>query len=286
MEVLSRYRLHLHRYPDEKGEFAGALAAIQDITERKMAEILLSRQAKNLEEIVEERTQDLREAQTQLIRTEKMATLGELAGSVGHELRNPLAVIRNSIYLLKSAATDEAKRIEYTNLIEQETLNASRIITDLLDYSHIQPLKPIRCDTADIVNEVIERNNPPQNVKVNIRISRDLPKLLVNPQQIGQIVANLVANAYESMAEGGTLDISAESKGGTVLLAVKDTGMGIAKKDLPKLFEPLFTTKPRGIGLGLAISRRLADLNHSEIMVKSQVGKGTVFTLTLPTSQE
>jgi PAS domain S-box-containing protein len=172
---------------DEKGEFSGALAAIQDITERKTAERQLARQAKDLEEMVEERTQDLREAQTQLIKAEKMITLGELAGSVGHELRNPLAVIRNSVYLLKSASTDETKRREYIDLIEQETVNASRIITDLLDYSHIQPLKPIACDAEDIVNEVLERNKPPEIVSVKVQVPRDLPKILVNPQQIGQI---------------------------------------------------------------------------------------------------
>ncbi len=271
---------------DEKGEFSGALAAIQDITERKTAERQLARQAKHLEEIVEERTQDLREAQSQLIKAEKMITLGELAGSVGHELRNPLAVIRNSVYLLKSASTDETKRGEYINLIEQETVNASRIITDLLDYSHIQPLKPIACDAVDIVNEVLERNKPPENVSVSIQVPRDLPKILVNPQQIGQIMANLVCNAYEAMPQGGSLEISGESKEERMEINIKDTGKGISKKELAKIFEPLFTTKPRGIGLGLAISRRLADLNRAEIQVNSKTGEGTIFTLSLPTSED
>ena len=271
---------------DEKGEFSGALAAIQDITERKTAERQLARQAKYLEEMVEKRTQDLRDAQTQLIKAEKMITLGELAGSVGHELRNPLAVIRNSVYLLKSASTDETKRREYINLVEQETVNASRIITDLLDYSHIQPLKPIACDAVDIVNEVFERNKPPENISVSVQVPRDLPRILVNPQQIGQVMANLASNAYEAMPQGGSLDISGESKDGQIEINIKDTGKGISKKELAKIFEPLFTTKLRGIGLGLAISRRLADLNHSEIRVKSRIGEGTVFTVILPTFQD
>lgn len=270
---------------DEKGEFSGALAAIQDISERKSAERLLTRQAKHLEEMVEERTRDLKEAQTQLIKAEKMVTLGELAGSVGHELRNPLAVIRNSVYLLKSAGSDEAKRKEYCSLIEQETVNASRIITDLLDYSHIQPLKPSACDAVDIVNEVLERNKPPEAVNVRVHVPRDLPKLLVNPQQIGQIVANFVLNAYEAMPQGGSLKISGESKDGHVAITIKDTGKGISKQELLKIFEPLFTTKPRGIGLGLVISKRLADLNHAEIKVRSRIGEGTVITLSLPTSK-
>jgi len=271
---------------DEKGEFSGALAAIQDITERQTAERQLARQAKHLEEMVEERTQDLREAQEQLIKAEKMVTLGELAGSVGHELRNPLAVIRNLVYLLKTASTDKTKHNEYIDLIEQETVNASRIITDLLDYSHIQPLKPLACDAADIVNDVLERNKPPENVSVRVDVPRDLPKIRVNPQQIGQIMANLVLNAYEAMPQGGSLDISAASNEGRIAINLKDTGKGISKKELVKIFEPLFTTKPRGIGLGLAISRRLADLNHAEIQVHSRIKGGTVFTLILPTSLE
>jgi len=269
---------------DEKGEFAGALAAIQDITERKSAERQLARQAKNLEEMVEERTHDLREAQSQLIKAEKMVTLGELAGSVGHELRNPLAVIRNSIYLLKTVGIDETKRREYIDLIEQETVNASRIITDLLDYSHIQPLKPLACDAADIVNDVLERNKPPDNISVRVDVTRGLPKILVNPQQTGQILANLIMNAYEAMPQGGTLDISGETNQGNIEITIKDSGKGISKKDLAKIFEPLFTTKPQGIGLGLAISRRLADLNHAEIQVQSRIGRGTVISLILPTS--
>ena len=138
----------------------------------------------------------------------------------------------------------------------------------------------------DIVNEVLERNKPPENVIVSVQVPRDLPKILVNPQQIGQIMANLVSNAYEAMPQGGSLDISGESKEGQIEINIKDTGKGISKKELAKIFEPLFTTKPRGIGLGLAISRRLADLNHSEIQVKSRIGEGTVFTLILPTSQD
>ena len=267
---------------NEKGEFVGALAAIQDITDRKKAEKQLAEYSKHLEDIVEERTRDLKEAQAQLIRAEKMATLGELAGSIGHELRNPLTVIRNSVYLLKSTGEDKARRDEYIGLIDQETQNASRIITDLLDYSHIQPLKPIACDAADIVAEALERNAPPANIKLISQISRDIPKLLVNPQQIDQILANLITNAYDAMPKGGTLEISAESKKDLLIITVTDTGVGIPKKDLPRLFEPLYTTKTRGIGLGLSISKRLADLNHAEIRVKSQIGEGTSFNLRLP----
>jgi signal transduction histidine kinase len=139
---------------------------------------------------------------------------------------------------------------------------------------------------VDIVNEVMERTAPPQNVKTNIQVPRELPKILVNPQQIGQILANLVTNAYEAMPQGGALDILGDSNEEQVVLLIKDTGKGMSKKELAKIFEPLFTTKPRGIGLGLAISRRLADLNHSEIQVKSRVGDGTVFTILLPASQK
>jgi signal transduction histidine kinase len=119
---------------------------------------------------------------------------------------------------------------------------------------------------------------------VEADISRELPEALANPQQISQILINLVSNACEAMPEGGSLKINAAHEGNRVVIQVTDSGKGIAKDDLPRLFEPLFTTKPRGVGLGLAISKRLADLNHAEISASSQKGKGAVFTLSLPTA--
>jgi signal transduction histidine kinase len=229
---------------------------------------------------VEERTRDLKEAQAQLIKAEKMAALGEVAGSVGHELRNPLAVISNSVYLLKTALTkSDATVREYLQMIETETHNASQIINDLLDYSRIQPTMKELVDLPDLISNLLVKYPVPGSVKVENAISGDLPAVKANPQQVEQIFRNLISNAVEAMPDGGKLGLKSVIKKNRLSIAVSDSGVGIPQKNIKKIFEPLFTTKARGIGLGLAITRKLADLNNIGIRVKSKVGQGTTFTL-------
>lgn len=265
---------------DEKGQFLGSLAGVQDISLQKKAQAELAEQSRHLEELVEERTRDLKEAQAQLIKAEKMAALGEVAGSVGHELRNPLAVISNSVYLLKTALTkSDATVREYLQMIETETHNASQIINDLLDYSRIQPTVKELVDLPDLISNLLAKYPVPGSVKVENAISGDLPAVKANPQQVEQIFRNLISNAVEAMPDGGKLGLKSVIKKNQLSIAVSDSGVGIPQKNIRKIFEPLFTTKPRGIGLGLAITRKLADLNNIGIRVKSKVGQGTTFTL-------
>jgi PAS domain S-box-containing protein len=265
---------------DEKGQFIGSLAGVQDISLQKKAQAELAEQSRHLEEMVEERTRDLKEAQTQLIKAEKMAALGEVAGSVGHELRNPLAVISNSVYLLKTALTkSDATVREYLQMIETETHNASQIINDLLDYSRIQPTVKELVDLPDLISNLLVKYPVPGTVKVENAIAGDLPAVKANPQQVEQIFRNLISNAVEAMPDGGKLGLKSVIKKNRLSIAVSDSGVGIPQKNIKKIFEPLFTTKARGIGLGLAITRKLADLNNIDIRVKSKVGQGTTFTL-------
>ncbi|NPV41411.1 MAG: PAS domain S-box protein [Anaerolineae bacterium] len=265
---------------DEKGQFLGSLAGVQDISLQKKAQAELAEQSRHLEELVEERTRDLKEAQAQLIKAEKMAALGEVAGSVGHELRNPLAVISNSVYLLKTALTkSDATVREYLQMIETETHNASQIINDLLDYSRIQPTVKELVDLSDLISNLLAKYPVPGSVKVENAISGDLPAVKANPQQVEQIFRNLISNAVEAMPDGGKLGLKSVIRKNQLSIAVSDTGVGIPQKNIRKIFEPLFTTKARGIGLGLAITRKLADLNNIGIRVKSKVGQGTTFTL-------
>jgi PAS domain S-box-containing protein len=265
---------------DENGEFRGSLAGIQDISDLKAVQQKLAEQSRHLEDLVEERTRDLKDAQSLLIRAEKLATLGELAGGVGHELRNPLAVISNVVYLLKnSLPKSDANLLEYVEMIETETHNASSIINDLLDYSRIQPTEKEPTALSEIVAGLLAKLSIPQNVTVENMLPADLPNVKVNGQQVEMIFTNLISNAIEAMPKGGKLNISARVRGDNLAVSVTDTGVGIPHKDMKKIFEPLYTTKPRGIGLGLAITSRLAELNNIKIRVKSREGQGTTFSL-------
>jgi PAS domain S-box-containing protein len=263
-----------------KGQFA---TIFEDITERKKAEEALAQYATRLEAEVQEHTRQLREAQEQLVRQERLAMLGQLAGSIGHELRNPLGVITNAVYYLKMAQPDVNVTVrEYLDIIENETRTSDKIVTDLLDFTRIKSLDPEPASVPELVGQTLQRFPVPQTMTVSLKLPKRLPQIYADPHHIVQILGNLVTNAYQAMTDGGKLTISAAAQSGMMKIAVRDTGEGIPPENMNKLFEPLFTTKARGIGLGLAVSRKLAEANGGRIEVQSVPGKGSTFTLYMP----
>ncbi len=253
--------------------------------ERRAAELALKELTEKLEENVEKRTKELKDAREQLVRKEKLATLGQLAGSVGHELRNPLGIINNAHYYLKMvlSGTDE-KTNEYLAIIENEIGNAERIVSDLLDFSRIKSLekKPVKIN--DVINDIVSRLRITEHVTIQTEISEDLPLVLGDKQKLGQVFFNLVSNAVQSMKNGGTIRIFAEKKDDMIEISVSDEGEGITEENRKKIFEPLFTTKSKGIGLGLAIARNMVEVHKGEIRVQSEIGIGSTFTICLPLS--
>jgi signal transduction histidine kinase len=237
-----------------------------------------------LEQRVGERTRELQGIQEQMIRKEKLAMLGQLAGGVGHELRNPLGVISNAIYYLQMTLTDaEETTKEYLDMISSEVRNSEKIVSDLLDLSRTKPAERERVEVSELIVQVLDRHNPPEEVQVSTEIGPDLPSVFVDPSQIGQVLDNLLTNAYQAMPEGGKLSIEAKVEEDRLLVSITDTGTGISQENIERLFEPLFTTKARGTGLGLAVSKNLVEANGGSIEVESQEGKGSTFTVILPT---
>ncbi len=230
----------------------------------------------------------LRNAHEELARKERLAVLGQLSGYVGHELRNPMGVISNAVYYLNTVLTDadETTR-EYLGIISSEVRNADKIVSDLLDLSRTRPAEREEIAVSALVAQVLQKQPPPEHVKVAIKVPADLPPVLVDPRQIVQVLVNLVTNACQAMPEGGELIITADQSTpnpqSQVRIHISDTGCGISEDIMAKIFEPLFTTKSRGIGLGLSVSRNLAKVNSGTIEVASEVGKGSTFTVTLPT---
>jgi len=267
-------------------DIAFALHNMEVEEERQRAEEALKEYSDRLEEMVEERTEELREAQDELVRKERLAVLGQLAGGVGHELRNPLGVISNAVYYLQTTLPDADETTkEYLAMISSEVRNSDKIVSDLLDLSRTKLAEREEVEVSDLVAQVLERQPPPEKVKVATEIAPDLPPLLVDPRQIGQVLVNLITNAYDAMPEGGRLSLSAEAKKENVYLSIRDTGCGISRENMERLFEPLFTTKARGIGLGLAVSKNLVEVNGGSIEVESEEGKGSTFTVVLPTKE-
>jgi PAS domain S-box-containing protein len=255
----------------------------EDITQRKQAEQALKEYSERLEEMVEERTRELREAQEQLVRQEKLAVLGQLAGGVGHELRNPLGVLTNAAYFLKMTLTETDETIQtYLDMISSQVRKAEKIVSDLLDFARLETAEKQETPLPRLVTQVLAEQSPPEQVEVSTQMASDLPLVFVDSQQIEQVLTNLVINAYQAMADGGRLTISATTGDDQVALSITDTGHGISEENMTKLFEPLFTTRPKGIGLGLAVSKNLVEANGGRIEVESEEGEGSTFTIILP----
>ena len=263
------------------GEIIGTFSSGDDITDRVQADESLKQYSGKLEEMVDERTQELREAQEELVQSERLATLGQLGSGIAHELRNPLGVISNAVYFLKSSLTDADENTkEYLELISSEVGVSTQIITNLLNLS--RKTDPIMKTVllSELFTNVLERQPPPIEVEVSSDLDDDM-SVHADPSHIVQVLVNIFNNAYQAMPKGGELTIKAHTENKYALITVTDTGAGIPKEILEKIFEPLFTTKARGIGLGLTLSKNLLEANGGSISVESVVGKGTTFTMKL-----
>ena len=242
---------------------------------------------RELEERVDQRTEELRQAQDRLIRAERLATIGELGASVAHELRNPLGVISNSMYYLKTRLGDQnGKVVKHLDIIGREVKTANRIITDLMNFVRSKNLEVDAEDPGALLRHSLERAKIPEDVDVHMDVNGDLPAVRVDGDKAGQVVLNLVDNAVEAMPEGGDLYIDAEAGEDGVVFTFEDTGVGIPPENLEKIFEPLFTTKTKGIGLGLSIVKLLVEAHGGDIDVESEEGQGARFTVRLPYEEE
>jgi signal transduction histidine kinase len=230
---------------------------------------------------------ELQEAQDQLVRREKLAMLGQLASGVGHELRNPLGVMSNAVYYLEMVLESASTEVrEYLGIIRGQIALSEKIVGDLLDFARIKPPRSDIVALDTLVGDQLSRLDPPAGVRIVQDFQQGLRPVHVDRVQMGQVVLNLLANAFQAMEDDtGTLTLrGAEVAAGRVRLDVTDTGVGIPEEDLSKIFEPLYTTKARGIGLGLAVARSLAEANRGALTVTSRPGEGATFSLELPTS--
>jgi signal transduction histidine kinase len=245
-----------------------------------------------LEEKVAERTRDLdqanrqlRDAQEALLRREKLTLLGQLASGVGHELRNPLGVMSNAIEYLELVLEQPSEDVrEYLGVMRRQVALSERIIGDLLDVARIKTPDRVVVTLVELVDAQLERIGSLNGVRVQRDFPDDLPAVWADPVQLGQVVFNLLTNALQAV-DGlrATLTLRGRATGpDRVRLEVRDTGPGIPEENLEKIFEPLFTTKSHGIGLGLAVSRSLVQANDGELTAESGPGEGATFRIVLP----
>jgi signal transduction histidine kinase len=246
------------------------MSAIRDITERKRAQ-----------EALEEKTRALEAAQEELVRRERLAVLGQLAGSVSHELRNPLGVIKNSVYYLKLVLPEEERVRKHLAILDRQVVAATDIISSMLDFA--RTTRPSRgpADLNVLVRDAVERLLVPEAIRVEQDLTEGLAPAMVDADHFRLILDNLLSNAVQAMPDGGVLRVSTRWAGGRMEISVEDTGRGIAPEHLERIFEPLFTTKSKGIGLGLSLVKRLTEANDGTIRLESTPGGGARFTVEL-----
>lgn len=252
---------------------------------RQQAEMETRRLNAELEAKVAERSRQVLAAQEELLRTEKLVLLGQVADTVGHELRNPLGVMNNAVYFLQTVLADaDATTREYLGIIEAEIADADRIVSDLLDAVRTQPPHPAPVNLAEALAQTLRKCDIPASVTVRLDIPHTPPMIRVDPMHLHQVLWNLVTNAVEAMPEGGELTIraSADAVADTVTVAIEDSGSGIAPEHQARLFQPMFTTKARRVGLGLVVVKNLTLANGGSVAVASVPGQGSVFSITLP----
>lgn len=252
------------------------------------------RRVEQLNRELQERQAHLREAQEQLIRSERLATVGELAAGLAHDLRNPLAGVSGALHVLAGQVPPDDPRQALLTEIQAQIARMNKTLTDLL--WHARPPTP-QCLPLN-VNEVVDQAlwflpvASGSKIEVVKQLQPGLPSLRLDPNLLHQALLNILVNGRQAMPEGGRLTVSTclrrnlLGKEQVVEVAIADTGPGIANENLPRIFQPFFTTKAQGTGLGLAIAARIVEQHGGRIWVESEAGKGATFRIVLPVLAE
>ena len=302
-KVFSEISVSLMR--DSEGKPIGFRGTSRDVTERKRMEEALKKSEEELrasnEELraIEEElratneelhamNEELRETQEQLIRSEKLAAIGKLAGGVGHELRNPLGAIKNAAYYIRGKVTNselaktEPRIVEFLGIMDDEINASNKIISDLLNFSRVAKPTVSPAKIRNVMEDALSRLTVPENLEVINKVDANLPEVEIDADQIRQVFVNITTNAIQAMPEGGKLTIDAKKGDKFLEIAISDTGDGISEDVVGKIFDPLFTTRAKGIGLGLAVCKSIIERHGGSIGVESKVGEGATFTVKLP----
>jgi PAS domain S-box-containing protein len=271
------------------GKIVEVLESNVDITERIQMQLKLEESAVRLEEYATQMEELANQRAAQLKDAERLAAIGATAGMVGHDIRNPLQAITGDVYLAKTELAtipegEEKKNIQESLAeIEKNVDYINKIVADLQDFA--RPLKPNdeETDLKLVINDLLSKNGLPENIKVSVKVETE--KIVADSTFINRILYNLVNNAVQAMPKGGKLTIRTYKEANDTVISVKDTGVGIPEAVKGKLFTPMFTTKAKGQGFGLAVIKRMAEALGGNVSFESQEGKGTTFIVRLPPTQ-
>jgi PAS domain S-box-containing protein len=272
---------------DKDGNVTAASELAVDITEKKRMQNELAKYSEKLEHLIEERTEQLKQTQAKLVKVQRLATIGELAAMVGHDLRNPLTGIRGATYYLKTkyGVEIDAKGKEMLKTIDECIDHSNKIINDLLEYSREMELDLTETSPKTLLSHSMSMLKIPENIQV-IDATEAEPKIMADKAKINRVFVNIIKNAIDAMPNGGTLTVTSKAAEDNLAIAFTDNGIGMSEETLSKLGSPLFTTKSKGMGFGLSICKRIIEAHGGKISVESIIGKGTTVTVTIPINPE
>jgi signal transduction histidine kinase len=281
---------------DEIGDLGQSFFQMSESLRDKTDELLeakeqLEKFQGTLENRVRARERELKSAQDELVTKERLAAMGSMASVVGHEIRNPLAVINNSIFFIKTKLVKSDKLDDklgkHVRNIEEEIKQANSIINEILNYSRSRDLKPKVMSINAFLQKTLSTFPFPSHVEVVQDLDRNDPLVSIDDEEMRQAVRNIIGNAIDVMPQAGTLEVRTEVfRNDWVRISLRDTGPGIPPDVLNKMFNPFYTTKARGTGLGLAVVTKALTRHEGRVEVTSQVGKGTLFRLYVPLYRE
>jgi len=276
--------LSISVHSPKRGYFA---AVFENITEQKLLNKKIEEYSRGLEYTVAQRTRELVQTHEKLVKSERLAAMGELAGMVGHDLRNPLTAIKNAAYVIrkKQSSFIGEKGGEMLTIIDKAVDHANKIVDDLLDYSREIHLELEEFSPKSLVSYLMLTFKVPANIRITERVQPDL-LIWGDVNKIQRVFVNIIKNAIDAMPNGGVLEIDGCQDGREAELTFKDTGVGMTDETIAKIFKPLFTTKAQGMGFGLAICKRIVEAHGGRIKVESATNKGTKFTISLPLEQK
>jgi signal transduction histidine kinase len=236
-----------------------------------------------LEKQLDRAKEDLRLAQEKLLKAERLAAIGELAGMVGHDLRNPLQGIAGAAYYLKTRNQKFTDKKEHAMLdtIERCVAYSNKIVNDLVEYSTAINLDTAETNPQSLIDDTLRQIEVPTSVEIANQ-TQIQPTLVIDKIKIECAFKNVIRNAFDAMPDGGKLTIKSEQAKNMVVFSFEDTGSGMSQETLNKIWNPLFTTKAKGMGFGLAICKRIIEAHEGEITVESALGSGSRFTVMLP----
>ena len=267
------------------------LSIVRDVSERKMAEQELERYRQNLELMVADRTRELEAVQQELVKREKLAVLGQLTATVSHELRNPLGVIRSSnFYLQRKSGKADKKQQKHFRRIDEQVALCDTIVADLLEFTRGRNINIVRQQLSDWMPEVIEQIEESEGIEISMETAENLPSLPHDRDKMRRVMINVLDNALQAVKARSKdnadfqpeISVRTAMEGGVVAIHITDNGIGMDSETTMRAFEPLFTTRARGTGIGLAIVKKIVEEHKGRITLHSRPGQGTEMKITLP----